>query len=195
LLSSNISFTCPYNIVNFGPLTAEIDWRVWAPHHISTGIASWQRYCTASSSGHQPGFAALNRGRHLCSAGRPSLLLSYRYCMALQQRASAKLCGVVRGMELRNFCRGRHLYSAGRPSRWASAHILVYKNQPVIQPILFRQFCVFCLATDVVHYKICITRDPSLLISRPALAERLMFLRSTPTSQTVQDRRDSGPMA
>ena len=36
------------------------------------GFASWQRYCTASSSGHQPNFAALNRGRHLCSAGRPS---------------------------------------------------------------------------------------------------------------------------
>ena len=47
-------------MVNFGPLTAEI------------GFASWQRYCTASSSGRQPNFAALNRGRHLCSAGRPS---------------------------------------------------------------------------------------------------------------------------
>ena len=57
---------------------------------ISTGIASWQRYCPA-----------------------------------LQQRVSAKLCGVVQGMELPNFHRGRHLYSAGRPSRWASAHILV----------------------------------------------------------------------
>jgi len=48
-----------------------------------------------------------------------------RYCTALQQPASAKLCGVVQGMELRNFRRGRYLYSAGRPSRWASAHILV----------------------------------------------------------------------
>jgi len=28
-------------------LMAEIDWRVGAPHHISTGIESWQRYCTA----------------------------------------------------------------------------------------------------------------------------------------------------
>ena len=35
-------------------------------------FASWQRYCTASSGGRQPNFAALNRGRHLCSAGRPS---------------------------------------------------------------------------------------------------------------------------
>ena len=31
--------------------------------------------------------------------------------------ASANLCGVVQGMELRNFSRVRHLYSAGRPSR------------------------------------------------------------------------------
>ena len=38
------------------------------------GFASWQRYCTASSSGRQPEFAALNRGRHLRSAGRPSRL-------------------------------------------------------------------------------------------------------------------------
>jgi len=41
---------------------------------------------------------------------------------------SAKLCGVVQGMELRNFRRGRHLYSAGRPSRWASAHILLLNS-------------------------------------------------------------------
>jgi len=45
--------------------------------------------------------------------------------MALQQRVSAKLYGLVQGMELQNFRRGRHLYSAWRRSRWASAHILV----------------------------------------------------------------------
>jgi len=38
---------------------------------------------------------------------------------------SAKVCGMVQGMELWNFRRRRHLYSAGRPSRWASAHILL----------------------------------------------------------------------
>ena len=38
---------------------------------ISTGFASWQSYCTGSSSGCQATFAALNRGRHLYSAGRP----------------------------------------------------------------------------------------------------------------------------
>jgi len=72
LLSSNISSTCPDNMVNFGPLTAEIGSGVWSTLQISTGFASWQRYCTASSSGRQPNFAAFNRGRHLCSAGRPS---------------------------------------------------------------------------------------------------------------------------
>ena len=59
-LSSNMSSTCPHNMVNFGLLAAGIGWPVW------------QRFCTASSSGRQPNFAALNRGRHLCSAGRPS---------------------------------------------------------------------------------------------------------------------------
>ena len=61
---------------------------------------------------------------------RPSLAFSYtgmqRYCTALQQQASVKLCGVAwYKVELWNFRRGRHLYSAWRPSRWASAHILV----------------------------------------------------------------------
>jgi len=30
LLNSNISFTCLRNMANFGPLTAEIRWRVWS---------------------------------------------------------------------------------------------------------------------------------------------------------------------
>jgi len=53
------------------------------------------------------------------------LLYWQRYCTALEQWAWAKFCGVVQGMELRNFYRGRHLYSAERRSRWGSVHILV----------------------------------------------------------------------
>ena len=58
-----------------GPLKAEIDWRVWGT------LSYFNRYCVLavllhaarqSSSGRQPNFAALNRGRHLCLAGRPS---------------------------------------------------------------------------------------------------------------------------
>ena len=46
LLSSNISHTCPYNMVNFGLLAAEIISLVWAPQQISTAFMSWQCYCT-----------------------------------------------------------------------------------------------------------------------------------------------------
>jgi len=57
------------------------------------------------------------------------LLYWQRYCTALQQRPSAKVCGMVQGTELRNFRRGRRLYLAGRPSRnWASTHILVLSS-------------------------------------------------------------------
>jgi len=44
LLNSNISSTCLHNMANFGPLTAEIGSRLWAPHQISTGFASWLRH-------------------------------------------------------------------------------------------------------------------------------------------------------
>jgi len=44
--SSNISSTCAHNMANFGPLTAEICWRVWSTQQISTGFVSWLRYCT-----------------------------------------------------------------------------------------------------------------------------------------------------
>jgi len=47
LLSSNISSTRSHNMVNFGPLVAEIGPVVWAPLQISTGFVSWQHYCTA----------------------------------------------------------------------------------------------------------------------------------------------------
>ena len=44
------------------------------------------------------------------------------------QRASAKVCVVVQGMELRNFRRGRHLYSAGWPSRSSLYVVSVESN-------------------------------------------------------------------
>jgi len=67
LLSSNISSTCPHNMVNFGPLAAEIVSLVWAPLQISTGLAFWQHYCTASSSGRQrwtEGATCVRQGDH-----------------------------------------------------------------------------------------------------------------------------------
>jgi len=46
LLNSSISSTCPHNMVNFGPLTTEPVDRFGAPAQISTGFASWFRYCS-----------------------------------------------------------------------------------------------------------------------------------------------------
>jgi len=61
-----------HNMVNFGPLAAEIASLVWGTPGNFNGFRVLERYCTASSSGRQPKFAALNKGRHLCSVGRPS---------------------------------------------------------------------------------------------------------------------------
>jgi len=69
-----MSSTCPHNMVNFGLLTAEIHPVVWGTPANFNGfrVLAALAYCTASSGGRQPNVAALNRGRHLCLAGRPS---------------------------------------------------------------------------------------------------------------------------
>jgi len=66
LLNSNISPTRPYNTVNFGPLTAEICWRVWGTP------ANFSGFRVLAALLHDTLVMALNRGRHLYSAGRPS---------------------------------------------------------------------------------------------------------------------------
>jgi len=70
LLINNISSTRSYNMVNFGPLTAETGLPVWGTP------ANFNRFRVLAallhgtwSSGREPKFAALNRGR---SAWRPS---------------------------------------------------------------------------------------------------------------------------
>jgi len=72
LLSSNISSTCPHNMVNFSPLAAEIISLVWGTP------GNFNRFCVLAALLHSTlvvgvsQTAALNRGRHLYSAGRPS---------------------------------------------------------------------------------------------------------------------------
>jgi len=57
LLSSNISSICAHNMVNFGPLAAEIDWRVWGPNKFQR--LSHLGFVTAGTSLNksQPNFA------------------------------------------------------------------------------------------------------------------------------------------
>jgi len=62
LLCSNISSTCPNNIVNFGPLAAEIGPVVWGtPAHFS-GFRVFAASLHSTLVVRQPNSAALNRG-------------------------------------------------------------------------------------------------------------------------------------
>jgi len=126
-------------MVNFDPLTAEIGLPVWVTP------ANFSRFCvlatllqrrhspeanqTRQNLWPSPGvvhyiyiFGAFAPWRNFATCkihfASNSCVLIYwqRYCTALQQQASAKLCGMVQGMGLRNFRRRRHLYSFG----WAA---------------------------------------------------------------------------
>jgi len=146
-LNSNTSSTCRHNMADFGPLTAEIGSGVWGTPANSNGFrvlpSLLQRRRSAEANQTFTMFGRLLRWYTIYIFGGScpltefawckihftsmSCVLLYwqRHCTALQQPASAKLCGVVQGIELRNFRRGRHLYSTGRPLGWASTHILV----------------------------------------------------------------------
>jgi len=118
-----------------------------APQQISTGFASWLRYCTNIAHwrpvklytmfGHLLGWYTYT---HFCGLLPVAEFCHLRNSLCVQvlcsvlaallhatpAASSAKLCGVVQRMELWNFRRGHHhVYLAWRPSRWASTHILV----------------------------------------------------------------------
>jgi len=72
LVSSNISSTCPHNMVNFGPLAAEIFSLVWGTPGNFNGLRVLAALLHGTLVLGVSQTAALNRGRHLYSAGRPS---------------------------------------------------------------------------------------------------------------------------
>jgi len=57
LLNSNISSTCPHNVVNFGPLMAEIGWRVWGTPANINGFCVLALLLHRRHYGGQPNFA------------------------------------------------------------------------------------------------------------------------------------------
>ena len=150
-------WTCPPNMANLVSLLAKICSGVWSTpanfngFSVSASLLQWCRSSEANQTLHNvwpsPGSVHYDILGALAPwwnfiwckihfTSKSSILLyCQHYCMALQQRAWAELCGVVHGMELRNFCRRHHLYSAGWPSRWASAHI------PVSNAILHKTVC------------------------------------------------------
>ena len=72
LLSSNITPTCPHNMVNFDPLAAEICWRVWGTLENFNGLRVLAALMHGTLVVGVSQTAALNRGRHLYLAGWPS---------------------------------------------------------------------------------------------------------------------------
>ena len=113
-----MSSTCPHNMVNFGPLAAEIGRVVWGTRLKFQRVSRLGSITAATSlNGSQPYFArclavscAATLYKHFWwllprngilpaakfSLRPPSLALSYwqHYCMALEQWAQAKLCGI-----------------------------------------------------------------------------------------------------
>ena len=72
LLSSNISSTCPHNMVNFGPLASEIISLVWGTPANFNGFRLLAALLHGTLVVGVSQTAAFNRGRHLYSAERPS---------------------------------------------------------------------------------------------------------------------------
>ena len=66
LLRSSICSRCPHNIVNFGPLAAEIVSGVWGTPATFSGFRVLAALLHASQAVSVSQTAALTRGRHLC---------------------------------------------------------------------------------------------------------------------------------
>jgi len=92
LLYSNISPTCPYSMVNFGPLAPEICWRVWGTPANFNGFRALAALLHGTLVVGVRQSLVSNRGRHLYSTGWPSrcaladiLVLKVLICIQLIQ--------------------------------------------------------------------------------------------------------------
>jgi len=144
MLNSNISSTCPHNMVNFGLLMAEIGLAVWSTP------ANFNGFCVLASLLQRRRSTEANQTLH--GVWPSPELVHYIYISGALVRngilsgakftlraslALSYICSVTARQSSRgrqpNFAalsRGRHRYSAGRPSRWAMAHILVLSFFP-----------------------------------------------------------------
>ena len=100
LVKHRISSTSPHNMVNFYLLTAEICWRVWGTPANFNGFRVSAALLHGTGGG-QPNFAALNRGRHLYLAGRPSrwelvhILVLYLKTLQINAESYTKLTFIL----------------------------------------------------------------------------------------------------
>ena len=95
LLSSNISPTCPHNMVNFGPLAAEIVSLVWGTPGNFNGFRILAALLHGTLVLGVSQTAALNRGRHLYLAGRPSRWALAHICSCVWNWVQADSCHIL----------------------------------------------------------------------------------------------------
>ena len=87
MLSSNTSSTCLHNMVNFGPLAAEIGLLVWGTPANFNGFRVLAALLHGTLVVGVSQTAALNRRRQLYSAGRPSRwALAHICCCNMEPR-------------------------------------------------------------------------------------------------------------
>jgi len=128
MLSSNISSRRPHNMVNFGPLAAEIGLVVWGTPANFNGFRVLVALLHGTTVVGVRQNAALNRGRHLYSAGRPSrwalahILVVYRlrcldfvinrFCMKMFRTTDIQVVTECQAFTLVLTCRVFSLLSA-----------------------------------------------------------------------------------
>jgi len=141
LLSSNIFPTCPHNMVNFGPLAAEIISLVWGipanfnGFRVLASLLQRRRSTEANQTFHNvwplPGLVDYVYIFGGCCFVTEFCQVQNSLCVLQVLRSpivivTARQSSSGREPNFAALSTGRHLYSAGRPSRWALAHILVF---------------------------------------------------------------------
>ena len=141
MLSSNISSTCPHNMVNLSLLAAEIVSLVSGTPANFNGFRVFasllQRCCSteANQTLHRvlplPGLVDYIYIFGGCCSVTEFCQVQNSLCILQVLRSPLGSVTTWQSSSGRkpNFAAlttGRHLYSAGRPSRWALAHILVF---------------------------------------------------------------------
>jgi len=140
MLNSNVSSTCPHNMINFGPLTAEIRWRVWDTPAYFNGfrvlaLLLQRRRSTEANQTLDDVWLSPGLVHYIYIFGSSCPLTEFCHVQnsLCVQVLRSPIIGSVTARHFSsgrqpNFValsRGRHLYATGRPTRWALAHILV----------------------------------------------------------------------
>jgi len=139
LLNSNISSTCPHDMVNFSLLKAEIGWRAWGTP------ANFNGFHTLASLLHQRCSTDVNQTLHAVwpspglihniyifggsclqrNFARCKIHFASKSCVLLYWQHCCMQSSSGRQPNFAAFSRGHHQYSEEQLSRWASAHVLV----------------------------------------------------------------------